>query len=139
MLPNNRLLRSLENPMRFDKNTIIGLLLMVLLLIGFSWYKSGVQKEQAAQEQARLDSLAQVQAQQPPVAPATPQPDTLTSAPVATPATTVDSAAIANELVGKYGALAAAAAGSLLTFLLDTESTGSLFSAFFFLSSSNVT
>ncbi|MFM7729596.1 MAG: membrane protein insertase YidC, partial [Flavobacteriales bacterium] len=94
---------------------------MVLLLVGFSWYQSGVQKEQAAQEQARLDSLAQVQAQQPPVAPATLQPDTLTSAPVATPATTVDSAAIANELVGKYGAMAAAAAGSSETIRIRNQ------------------
>ncbi|MFM7814713.1 MAG: membrane protein insertase YidC, partial [Flavobacteriales bacterium] len=56
-----------------------------------------------------------------PVAPATPQPDTLTSAPVATPATTVDSAAIANELFRKYGAMAAAATGSSETIRIRNQ------------------
>jgi len=97
--------------MRFDKNTIIGLLLMVVLLIGFSWYQSGVQREQAAAEQAKLDSLAKVQASQPPKAPPVTAPAILASAPQDSAAQAMDSLALSNELVARYGALAKAATG----------------------------
>ena len=104
-------MRSLEKIMRFDKNTIIGLLLMVVLLIGFSWYQSGVQREQAAAEQAKLDSLAKVQASQPPIAPPVTAPAILASAPQDSAAQAMDSLALSNELVARYGALAKAATG----------------------------
>lgn len=45
--------------MNFDRNTIIGLVLMVLLVIGFSWFTAPSPQEVA--EQRRLDSLARVE------------------------------------------------------------------------------
>jgi hypothetical protein len=47
--------------MKFDKNTIIGFSLMLIMLIGFSWYQTDIQRDQAIAEQARLDSLAKAE------------------------------------------------------------------------------
>jgi len=47
--------------MKFDKNTAIGFTMMILLLLGFSWYQAGQQKKQREVEQATLDSLARIQ------------------------------------------------------------------------------
>jgi YidC/Oxa1 family membrane protein insertase len=49
--------------MKFDRNTIIGLLLMLGLVIGFSWFNTPSPEELA--ERQKQDSLAQVQAAAP--------------------------------------------------------------------------
>jgi YidC/Oxa1 family membrane protein insertase len=46
--------------MNFDRNTILGLVLMLALVIGFSWFNTPSPEERA--EQMRLDSLARVEA-----------------------------------------------------------------------------
>ncbi|MBL0317402.1 MAG: hypothetical protein IPP69_17210 [Flavobacteriales bacterium] len=99
--------------MRFDKNTVIGFTLMVVLLIGFAWYQNGEMKKQAEAEQARLDSLAKVEAANPkPSEPAQSIP-TSDQAVIVAPAAN-DSASIASAsglLHEKFGILAAAAQG----------------------------
>lgn len=44
--------------MGFDRNTVIGFVLLGLLFMGYFWYVSSNQKEAMRLEQARLDSLA---------------------------------------------------------------------------------
>ncbi len=51
--------------MKFDKNTIIGGLLMVLLIVAFSWYQSAQMQKKIAAEQYLMDSLALVEAAKP--------------------------------------------------------------------------
>lgn len=46
-----------------DKNTIIGFLLIIAVVIGFTWYTTP-SKEEVAAQQRHQDSIAQVQAQQ---------------------------------------------------------------------------
>lgn len=91
--------------MKFDKNTIIGGILMVLLLVGFSWYQGDQMKKRAAAEQLQLDSLAKIEAAKPKV-------DTLQVTQIA--AAVGDSNAVlsagANE--AKYGILASATFGN---------------------------
>lgn len=48
--------------MNMDRNTIIGFLLMILLVIGFAWFNTPSPEEAA--EQLRLDSLARVEQEQ---------------------------------------------------------------------------
>jgi YidC/Oxa1 family membrane protein insertase len=47
--------------MKFDKNTIIGFALMIIMLLAFTWYQTNEQKA-VMKEQARLDSLAMANA-----------------------------------------------------------------------------
>ena len=48
-----------------DKNTIIGLVLIVLVLFGFNWYSKPSAEEVAQmREMARQDSIAQAQKQE---------------------------------------------------------------------------
>jgi len=51
--------------MNFDKNTVIGFALMVLMLIGFTWYNAKTTKEQQLVEAGIQDSLARVAALNP--------------------------------------------------------------------------
>ncbi len=44
--------------MKFDKNTAIGFTLMILLLLGFSWYQAKEQEKLQQEQQAALDSVA---------------------------------------------------------------------------------
>ena len=46
--------------MKFDKNTAIGFTLMILLLLGFSWYQANEQEKLQEAQQAALDSAAAV-------------------------------------------------------------------------------
>lgn len=66
--------------MKFDKNTVIGFTLMIIMLVAFTWYQTNQQKA-AMMEQARLDSLALANA---------PQPDPNVTAPIIAPATPVN-------------------------------------------------
>lgn len=54
--------------MKFDKNTAIGFTLMILLLLGFSWYQANEQEKLRKEQQAALDSTATQQTPPPPVA-----------------------------------------------------------------------
>lgn len=102
---------SLEN-MKFDKNTIIGLLLMLLLAFGFSWYSANkAAKEQELNQQA---SAANQDTQSVPAAATqTPQPNT---SPVINP----DQLVAANT--ERYASLAPAAlAGSPSTVTLKNQ------------------
>jgi YidC/Oxa1 family membrane protein insertase len=105
--------------MRFDKNTAIGFALMILLLLGFSFYQSSVLKQEQEAEQARLDSLAKIEAAQPKIVESTaPAENTATFQPLS------DSAArvmIEAEISGKYGALAAAATGTAKDVVLENN------------------
>lgn len=44
--------------MKFDKNTAIGFTLMILLLLGFSWYQAKEQEKLQQEQQAAIDSVA---------------------------------------------------------------------------------
>ena len=124
--------------MKFDKNTAIGFTMMILLLLGFSWYQAGQQKKQREAEQATLDSLAKVQPA-PQVTEASAQPATEQTALATTDSAQNDSLRIAqanNEAVAKYGVLAPAASGeSSLVVLknnrirLTLDTKGGLFSS----------
>ena len=46
--------------MKFDKNTAIGFTLMILLLLGFSWYQANEQEKLRQSQQAALESAAAV-------------------------------------------------------------------------------
>lgn len=93
--------------MNFDKNTIIGFVLLVAMMIGFTWYQGNLQKEQMIADQMMADSLRKVavadsvyKAQLPPV-----KTDTIAVA---------DSSTLAKEdqeLRDRFGVLAAAAKG----------------------------
>lgn len=98
--------------MKFDKNTVIGFTLMVLLLVGFAWYQNGEMKKQAEAEQARLDSLARVEAANPqPAEVITPTNDTngVVVAPVVNDSIAAIMASDANNQ--KYGILSVATSG----------------------------
>ena len=94
----------IAEPMNFDRNTIIGVLLMLLLVIGFSWLNSPSPEEAA--EQHRLDSLAQVQAAvQTPVTPPAEKP-------LIAPEVFASDSALSQALNAKFGVLSNAALGS---------------------------
>lgn len=97
--------------MKFDKNTVIGFTLMVVLLIGFAWYQNGELKKQAEAEQARLDSLAKVEASQPKPAeqPQVTSENTATMA--AAPYDSLSAVAVSDALNQKYGILSSAVQG----------------------------
>jgi YidC/Oxa1 family membrane protein insertase len=107
--------------MNFDKNTIIGMLLMLGLVIGFSWYNSPSPEEVAQQRMA--DSLAVVEAQRTAfVADSLKQAQALQAA---MPDTVVrDSAYMANQLLmaqGQYGILAPATQGNPETVTVENN------------------
>lgn len=105
--------------MRFDKNTAIGFALMVLLLLGFSFYQTSVMKEQQEAEQLKLDSLAKLEALNPPV---NIEPPVAQSAQVV--AAGNDSVAMASAEAGKlekYGLLAAAASGEAKDVVMENN------------------
>jgi YidC/Oxa1 family membrane protein insertase len=105
--------------MRFDKNTAIGFALMILLLLGFSFYQSSVMKQEQEAEQARLDSLAKIEAAQPKMAESTPVVEnTAAFQPLSDSAARVMMEA---EISGKYGSLAAAASGTEKDVVLENN------------------
>ena len=116
--------------MKFDKNTAIGFTLMILLLLGFSWYQANEQEKTRASQQAALDSAAV----------ATPSPVAETPVAIA-PADSVpaDSAQLAQQsfaIASKYGVLASAVEGQEQTAVLRNgkvkltlSSKGGLFTA----------
>lgn len=116
--------------MKFDKNTAIGFTLMILLLLGFSWYQANEQEKTRASQQAALDSAAV----------ATPSPVVETPVAIA-PADSVqaDSAQLAQQsfaIASKYGVLASAVEGQEQTAVLRNgkvkltlSSKGGLFTA----------
>lgn len=94
--------------MKFDKNTAIGFTLMILLLLGFSWYQANEQEKLRQSQQASLDSAAVVA----PAPVTVPEPS---QAIVPVDSAMSDSAALvmANQaLQAKYGILAPAAEGN---------------------------
>ena len=110
-----------------DKNQIIGIVLMVLLYIGYIWYTTPTEEDRlaaiAAQEQqieqARLDSIAAVeeaefQAQ-------------LREQPTASDTTTTE--ALDASLVRRFGGLASAALGEDQTYTLASEGVTATFSS----------
>ena len=110
-----------------DKNQIIGIVLMVLLYIGYIWYTTPTEEDRlaaiAAQEQqieqARLDSIAAVeeaefQAQ-------------LREQPTATDTTSTE--ALDASLVRRFGGLASAALGEDQTYTLASEGVTATFSS----------
>ncbi len=105
--------------MKFDKNTIIGFALMLIMLIGFSWYQTNIQKEQAIAEQARLDSLAQAEILNPkPVE--LPQQTTVAAASEQLP-DSLKSAAMLAASGDKYGLLVTAASGSAQEVIMENN------------------
>ncbi|MFN0032076.1 MAG: membrane protein insertase YidC [Flavobacteriales bacterium] len=104
--------------MKFDKNTLIGGGLMVLLILGFVWYQNVQMKERAAIEQQQLDSLSRVQALMP-------KADTLTTTTAATPYAGPDTTTITTtDAATKYGLLAPSADMSPRETILANNSTG---------------
>ena len=105
--------------MKFDKNTIIGFLLMLLLLIGFSWYQTNLQKELAIAEQSKLDSLALVEAMNPKSLVAEPQsltPEAAPQVPVA------NNQAVNLAIAGdKYGILAPSSVGDAKDVVFEND------------------
>ena len=110
-----------------DKNQIIGIVLMVLLYIGYIWYTTPTEEDRlaaiAAQEQqieqARLDSIAAVeeaefQAQ-------------LREQPTASDTTSTE--ALDASLVRRFGGLASAALGEYQTYTLASEGVTATFSS----------
>ena len=110
-----------------DKNQIIGIVLMVLLYIGYIWYTTPTEEDRlaaiAAQEQqieqARLDSIAAVeeaefQAQ-------------LREQPLASDTTSTE--ALDASLVRRFGGLASAAIGEDQTYTLASEGVTATFSS----------
>jgi len=110
-----------------DKNQIIGIVLMVLLYIGYIWYTTPTEEDRlaviAAQEQqieqARLDSIAAVeeaefQAQ-------------LRELPTASDTTSTE--ALDASLVRRFGGLASAALGEDQTYTLASEGVTATFSS----------
>ncbi len=110
-----------------DKNQIIGIVLMVLLYIGYIWYTTPTEEDRlaaiAAQEQqieqARLDSIAAVeeaefQAQ-------------LREQPTASDSTSTE--ALDASLVRRFGGLASAALGEDQTYTLASEGVTATFSS----------
>ena len=110
-----------------DKNQIIGIVLMVLLYIGYIWYTTPTEEDRlaaiAAQEQqieqARLDSIAAVeeaefQAQ-------------LREQPTASDTTSTE--ALDASLVRRFGGLASAAIGEDQTYTLASEGVTATFSS----------
>lgn len=109
--------------MKFDKNTVIGFTLMVVLLIGFAWYQNGEMKKQAEAEQARLDSLAKVEAANPKPSEPTQTIPTSDQAVIVAPAAN-DSASMASAsgvLHEKFGILATAVQGEARDIILENN------------------
>jgi YidC/Oxa1 family membrane protein insertase len=91
--------------MKFDKNTAIGFTLMILLLLGFSWYQANEQEKLRETQQAALDSAA--------VAVPSPVVETPAAATLTDPAQ-LDSAQLAQQsaqAASKYGVLSSAITG----------------------------
>lgn len=104
--------------MNFDKNTVIGFALMVLMLIGFTWYNAKTTQELQAIEAAKQDSLARVEALNPtppPVAPEQQAPQQ-----VAIPDSLRDQLQ-ATEAFYRYGILAPAITGEAKEVVLENN------------------
>ncbi len=91
--------------MKFDKNTAVGFVLMILLLLGFSWYQANEQEKLRQEQQATLDSTAAAVPEVPAVqSTGVLQPDTLMSDSLRTELASL-------EQQSKYGILAASVKG----------------------------
>lgn len=110
-----------------DKNQIIGIVLMVLLYIGYIWYTTPTEEDRlaaiAAQEQqielARIDSVAQVEEEE-----FQAQLREQTIAPDITSTETLDA-----SLVRRFGGLASAALGEDRTYTLNSDGVRATFSS----------
>ncbi|GAB1405578.1 MAG: membrane protein insertase YidC [Lentimicrobiaceae bacterium] len=103
-----------------NKNTIIGLVLIFALMIGYTWWASPTQEELARQQYTRDSTFAaqaveqqqlEMQAQQ------QTQPDTLP----AETTTSVSEPENATAAVNRYGAFAGSTVGSEQDFLIETD------------------
>jgi YidC/Oxa1 family membrane protein insertase len=101
--------------MKFDKNTAIGFVLMILLLLGFAWYQAGQQEKIQKEQQAVLDSTAAAA----PVTPESPQPQAVL--PDTSMSDSLRSALAAFEQQSKYGILAASAQGDNIPVVLHNS------------------
>ncbi len=100
--------------MKFDKNTIIGFALMIIMLVAFTWYQTNQQKA-AMLEQQRLDSLALANA------PA-PAPSNTAILPVASATNdTVQQLVAAQADQARYGLFASARSGEAKRFVLKNN------------------
>lgn len=106
--------------MRFDKNTAIGFALMILMLLGFSFYQSSVMKEQQEAEQLRLDSLAKVEAAMPKPLPA-PDASGVNVASIEPMSDSASLALAAAEKAGKYGSLATSTQGTAQDVVIENN------------------
>ncbi|MEN9348231.1 MAG: rane protein insertase YidC [Bacteroidota bacterium] len=102
--------------MNLDRNTIIGLVLMLLLGLGFSWYTAPTEEEIAAEKkQATADSIAALQPKAPEVK----------TAPMVVPDSLLqDSAYMAQkaaEQQSKYGVFGSAAIGNNTDVVLEND------------------
>jgi YidC/Oxa1 family membrane protein insertase len=96
--------------MKFDKNTAIGFTLMILLLLGFSWYQANEQEKLRETQQAALDSAAAAT----PAAPGPVVADNSAQTTMANDLTLNDSLSqiLADQaMLAKYGVLASAISG----------------------------
>ena len=101
--------------MKFDKNMIIGSILMVLLIVGYAIYQNKVQGSFREAQQAHLDSLARVEA-------LNPKRDTL---PVVNtqvkPDTSIAASASPVDIDAKYGILSPAASGNAADVVMENN------------------
>jgi len=103
--------------MKFDKNTVIGFALMVLMLLGFMFYTTKQQQEEQIAKQHLADSLAKVEAAKPkPVVQE--QPAIVASTPLSD---SVQKVMQANAASTKYGILAPAASGAAKEVVLQNK------------------
>ncbi len=96
--------------MKFDKNTAIGFTLMILMLLGFSWYQANEQEKLRETQQAALDSAAAVTPSAPESVTANEQPQTV-SANDTIQSDSLAQLAADQAMAAKYGVLASAISG----------------------------
>ncbi|MFM7727019.1 MAG: hypothetical protein ACKO7B_09960, partial [Flavobacteriales bacterium] len=98
--------------MKFDKNTAIGFTLMILLLLGFSWYQANEQEKTRQEQQAQLDSTAAQQT----LAPVAPEPQAAVAD--TSVSDSLQQVMASQQQIGKYGLLAPSAEGEAASVVL---------------------
>jgi YidC/Oxa1 family membrane protein insertase len=106
--------------MKFDKNTAIGFTLMILLLLGFSWYQANEQEKLRAEQQAALDSAA-ASVPEAPVAPVVAETSVMAAQVDSTLSDSLLAVAANQVLVDKYGVLAGSAQGEQQSVVLKNN------------------
>jgi YidC/Oxa1 family membrane protein insertase len=96
--------------MKFDKNTAIGFTLMILMLLGFSWYQANEQEKLRETQQAALDGAAEATSPSSGAVADAEQPQ-LTMASDSTLSDSLSQVLADQVVVAKYGVLASAVNG----------------------------